>query len=168
MSLTPLDIRKMTFPQRLRGYDPQEVDNFLLLVVDELTGRLVDVERLEQENRGYRKLLEEASKRQQELQDALLHAQRLSKSITDNARREADVMVREAEVTAENMVSQAIEQANRFESKILELRSMRRELQLKFRNTLDLFQRMLEEDVEDERTTALIRTLPRRREQRSS
>jgi vacuolar-type H+-ATPase subunit E/Vma4 len=72
-------------------------------------------------------------------------------------------MVREAEVTADNIVSQAIEQANRIESKISELRTMRRDLQLKFRNTLDLFQRILEAEMEDERTTATIRTLPRKR-----
>ncbi len=168
MALTPLDIRKMTFPQKLRGYEPQEVDSFLVLVAEELTARLGDVARLEQENRGYRKMLEDASKRQQELQEALIHAQRLSKNITDNASREAEVMVREAGVTADNMVNQAIEQANRVESKISELRAMRRELQLKFRNSLDMFQQLLEADMEDERTTALIRTLPRQRSQGSS
>lgn len=168
MSLTPLDIRKMAFPQKLRGYEPQEVDNFLAVVADDLTQRLGEMARLEQENRSYRVRLEDAARRQEELQDALLHAQRLSKDITDNAKREADLMVREAEVTADHIVQQAIEQANRIESKITELRTMRRDLQLKFRNTLDLFQRILEAEMEDERSLATIRTLPRNRRQKSS
>jgi len=163
MAITPLDIHKMTFPKRLRGYEPEEVENFLSLAAEELTARLGDIARLEQENRSYRQHLEGARQRQSELQDALLHAQKLSKDITDNAKREADVLVKEAGVTADNIVSQAIEQATRIESRITELRVRRRELQLKFRNTLDLFQRILEAEMEDERTTATIRTMPRQR-----
>ena len=165
MAITPLDIHKMTFPLSLRGYDRQEVDNFLSLAAEELTARLGDIARLEQENRSYRQRLEEAGRRQHELQEALLHAQKLSKDITDTAKREADVLVKEAGVTADNIVSQSIEQATRIESKITELRTRRRELQLKFRNTLDLFHRILEAEMEDERTTATIRTLPRQRKQ---
>lgn len=165
MTLTPLDIRKMSFPQKLRGCDPQEVENFLAVVADELTARLGDIARLEQENRGYRQRLEDASRRQQEMQDALLHAQRFSKNITDSAKREADVMLREAEVTAQNVVSQSMEQAHRIEAKISELRTMRRDLQLKFKNTLDLFQSVLDSEMEDERTLATVRTLPPRRQQ---
>ena len=167
MAITPLDIHKMTFPQKLRGYEPQAVEEFLTLVAEELTTRLGEVARLEQENRSYRQRLQESGKRQSELQDALLHAQRLSKDITDNAKREADVLVKEAEVTADNIVAQAIEQATRIESKINELRTRRRELQLKFRNTIDLFHRILEAEMEDERTTATVRTMPRKKKQAS-
>ena len=164
MSLTPLDIRKMTFPQKLRGYDPQEVEGFLLLVAEELAVRLGDVARLEQENREMSLRLQDAARRQQELQEAVLHAQKLSKNITDNAKHEAELLVREAQVTADNIVTQAIEQANKIESKINELRARRRELQLRFRNTLDSFREMLELEVEDDRSTATVHTLPRRQQ----
>ena len=164
MAITPLDIRKMTFPQKLRGFDPQEVESFLVLVAEELTARLGDVERLELENREYRRRLEDAQQRQQELQEAMLHAQRLSQEITENAKKEAGLLLREAEIAADSMVTQAIEQAQRVEAKIVELRSQRRELQLKVRHTLDHYQQLVEEDIEDERTTAMIRTLPRQRQ----
>ncbi len=164
MAITPLDIRKMRFPLKLRGYDPQQVDDFLVLVADELTARLGDAERLQQENQEYRRQLIHARQRQEELQEAMLHAQRLSQEITDNAKREAALLIKEAEVASESMVSQAIEQANRIESKIVELRTRRRELQGRFKNALDSYSRFLEDDVEDERTTAMIRTLPRQRQ----
>ena len=162
MSITPLDIRKMSFPRKMRGVDPDEVKGFLELIAEELTGRLGDVARLEQENQALRIRLEDANRRQRELQESLLHAQKLSKDITDNARREAQLLLREAQVTADDMVNQAIERANQIDAKITELRTARRELQLKFRNSLDLFSRILETDVEDERSMAMIHTLPRR------
>lgn len=148
----------------LRGFDPQEVESFLGLVAEELTARLGDVERLELENREYRRRLEEAHQRQQELQEAMLHVQRLSQEITENAKKEAGLLVREAEIAADSMVTQAIEQAQRIEAKIVELRSQRRELQLKVRHTLDHYRQLVDEDIEDERTTAMIRTLPRQRQ----
>ncbi|MEM8993836.1 MAG: DivIVA domain-containing protein [Acidobacteriota bacterium] len=163
MTLTPLDIRKMTFPRKMRGYDTEDVDRFLELVVEELTAKLGDIAKLELENQNLRMRLEDATRRQQELQESLLHAQKISKEITDTARREANVLLREGEVAAEGMVNQAIEQANRIENKITELRTVRRELHLKLKNSLDLYGRILDADMEDERSNAIVRTMPRRK-----
>lgn len=163
MTLTPLDIRRMTFPRKMRGLDPEEVERFLELAAEELTAKLGDIARLQFENQTLRERLDGATRRQRELQESLLHAQKLSKDITDTARREANALVREGQVAADGMVNQAIEQANRIESKITELRTVRRELHLKLKNSLELFGRILEADMEDESSNAIVRTLPRRK-----
>jgi cell division initiation protein len=165
MALTPLDIQKMRFPQRMRGYDPTEVENFLALVAEDLAAKGADLDKAERENRYYRQRLEETEQREHQLQQTLLRAQKVSDEITANARREAELMVKEAEIAADKMVQQAVEQSTRIESKIAELRTMRRELQMKFRNTLDLFQRILEAELEEERATATVHTLPRKRKE---
>jgi cell division initiation protein len=163
MAITPLEIQKMRFSPKMRGYDPTEVEGFLSLIAEELAGRVGQMEKLERENRYYRQRLEETEHREHQLQQTLLRAQKVSDDITANARREAELTVKEAEVAADKIVQQAIEQSTRFESKIVELRTARRELQLKFKNTLDLFQRILEAEMEDERSTATVLTLPRKR-----
>lgn len=163
MALTPLDIQKMRFPQRMRGYDSTEVENFLSLVAEEVTGLLAQLEKAERENRYYRQRLEETEHREHQLQQTLLRAQKVSDEITANAKREAELLVKEAEMAADRMVEQAIAQSTRIEGKITELRTMRREVQLKFKNTLDLFQRILEAEMEEERGTATVHTLPRKR-----
>jgi cell division initiation protein len=165
MALTPLDIQKMRFPQKMRGYDPTEVENFLALVAEDLATKSADLDKAERENRYYRQRLEETEQREHQLQQTLLRAQKVSDEITANARREAELMVKEAEIAADKMVQQAVEQSTRIESKIAELRTMRRELQMKFRNTLDLFQRILEAELEEERATATVHTLPRKRKE---
>jgi len=163
MALTPLEIQRMRFPQRMRGCDAADVESFLALVADELAGRLAQIEKLERENRYYQQRLEETENREHQLQQTLLRAQKVSDEITANARREAEVTVKEAELAADRIVQQAIEQTARFEGKINELRTLRRELQVKFKNNLDLFQRILEAEMEDERNTATVLTLPRKR-----
>ncbi len=163
MAITPLEIQKMRFSQKMRGYDPTEVEGFLSLLAEELAGRIAQAEKLERENRYYRQRLEETEHREHQLQQTLLRAQKVSDDITANAQREAELLVKEAEMTADRIVQQAIEQSTRFEAKITELRMARRELQLKFKNTLDLFERILEAEMEDERNTATVLTLPRKR-----
>src|SRR6478752_2289712 len=93
MALTPLDIQKMRFPQKMRGFDPTEVENFLSLVAEELAGKASQRDRAERENRYYRQRLEETEQREHQLQQTLLQAQKVSDEITANARREAELMV---------------------------------------------------------------------------
>jgi cell division initiation protein len=165
MSLTPLDVQKARFPQKVRGYDTREVEDFLGLVAEELATRLSQVDRLERENRYFRQRLDDADEREHQLQQTLLRAQKVSEEITAAARREAELLVKEAELTADKVVQQAVEQTTRFEGKIQELRTMRRELQLKFKNSLDLFQSILDAEMEDDRSTAIVRTMPRRKKE---
>lgn len=163
MALTPLEIQRMHFPQKLRGCDAAEVSNFLAQVAEELTGRLSQIDRLERENRYYKQRVEETEGREHQLQQTLVRAQKVSDEITANAKREGELVVKEAELAADRIVQQAIEQSARIEARISELRTLRRELQVKFKNNLDLFQRILEAEMEDERNTATVLTLPRKR-----
>jgi len=161
LALTPLDIQKTRFTHKMRGYDPHEVEQFLELVAEELANRLAEVERLEQEARYYRARLQEGERREHQLQETLVRAQKVADEITEQAQREAKVLVREAEITGDRVVQQATEQAARIESKVDELRVRRRELLLRFRNTVDLFSEMVDAEARDEAETAVIRTLPR-------
>jgi cell division initiation protein len=163
--LTPLDVQRMKFATKMRGYDPREVEDFLVLVAEELAQRIGQVEKLERESKYYRQRIEEAEEREHQLQQTLLRAQKVADEITANARREAELMVREAESVADRVVHQAVEQTTRIESRIQELRTMRKELQHKFRNTIDLFQRILEAEMEEERAPSggTVIQLPRKK-----
>ncbi|HEX2645574.1 MAG TPA: DivIVA domain-containing protein [Thermoanaerobaculia bacterium] len=163
MALTPLEIQKMRFSQKMRGFDPTEVEGFLSVLAEELAARLAHIEKLDRENRYYRQRLEETEQREHQLQQTLLRAQKVSDEITANARREAELTLKEAEFAADKLVQQAIEQTARIEGKIGDLRAQRRELQLKLKNTLELFGRTLEAEMEDEQNVAPVYTLPRKR-----
>jgi cell division initiation protein len=163
MALTPLEIQKTRFSTRMRGFDPTEVEEFLSVMAEELSNRIAQLDKLERENRYYKTRLEEAEQREHQLQQTLLRAQKVSDDLMENARREAEVTVKEAEVMADKIVQQAIEQSARIEGKIGELRTARRELQLKLKNTVDLFERILEAEMEDDRNTATVHTIHRRK-----
>lgn len=164
MAMTPRDVQNMRFNQKMRGYDPQEVESFLGLAAEELQQALSENERLQREMREQGERLRNADDRERQLQEALLRAQRVADEIVSTARREAQLLVKEAELTGDKIVDQALEQSTHIESKIAELRTARREIQLRFRNTLDLFGRILEADMtEEEPRGATLHSLPRKR-----
>lgn len=163
MPLQPLEIQKTRFAQKMRGYDPTEVENFLALVAEDLTQRLAEVERLERDNRSLRERVANSEMREHELHDAILRGKKLSEEMIQTSQREAQLLIKEAEITAERMVGQAAERAAEVESKIYELRLRRKEMQLKLKGTVELFQQILEAEMEDERTNATVHTLTRSR-----
>lgn len=105
IDLTPLDVRKKKgdFGKGFRGYDPEEVDHFLELVAE----RLEEVvrENLALKERAVR--LEERVQgqdgRERAVQDALVTAQSLRQEIQEQARREAELIRREAEAEANDI-----------------------------------------------------------------
>lgn len=162
MALQPLEIQKQRFAQKLRGYDPVEVENFLALVAEELSQRLAQIEQLERDHRRLADRLEGAEARERELQETLLRGKRVSDEMIATSQREAQLLVKEAEMHAEKLIGQAMERAQEVDNRIQELRTRRRELQLKLRGTLELFAQILHADMEEEHNTANVRTFGKR------
>jgi cell division initiation protein len=163
MPLTPLDIQKQEFPHKLRGYDPIAVHHFLTLIAEDLTQRLAEIERLERENRSLRERVGGAESRERQLQDAILRGKKVSDEMISTSQREAQLLVKEAELHADRLMTQAMQRAQEIDNRILELRSRRKELQIKLRGTLELFGQILEADSEEERSTAHVQTLVRKK-----
>lgn len=161
--ISPLVIRKTEFSTKLRGYDPEGVEEFREMVADELGRVLEVVDRLRQQNRDLESRLAEARDRERDLQETLLRAQKVSDEIMATSHREAQLLVKEAEMTADRIVRQAVDQAQEVESRIDELRMRRHELQTRLRSTLELYSRMLEEDEGQDSPRATIHRLPRER-----
>ena len=163
MPLQPLEIQKTKFGQKLRGYDPVEVENFLALVAEDLTQRLAEIARLERENRLLTERLERAEERERQLQETMVRGKKVSDEMIATSQREAQLLIKEAEIAADRLVTQAAERAQQIDGKIAELRTRRKELQIKLKGTLELFAQILEADFEDERASATVHTIGRRK-----
>jgi cell division initiation protein len=101
MRLTALDIREQQFRRVMRGFDPDEVVTFLDTVASEY-------EQLVGENRDLRQRLldlehqiAEFQNMEKALRDTLMTAERVTAETRDNAQKEAALILREAEVTAQ-------------------------------------------------------------------
>ena len=125
MPLQPLEIQKQRFAQKLRGYDTIEVENFLSLVAEDLTQRIAQVERLEREVKQLQERVAGADARERELQEALVRGKRVSDEMIGTSQREAQLLVKEAEIHADKIINQAMERAQETDNRIQELRTRR-------------------------------------------
>ncbi len=107
MKLTPLDLKKQQFKKTMRGFDPVEVETFLGMVASELEELLKSnrelkdkVLELETQLRDYRAI-------EKTLQQTLTHAQESSAKSLENSRREAQLMISEAELKGNRIVDKA-------------------------------------------------------------
>lgn len=149
-NLTPLEIQKQTFARAIKGYNPDDVRAYLHLVAEEIERLIRDNDRMTREISVLREDLDEHSQRERILKDTLLSAQKVSEDVKANARKEAELIVKDAELLAERVVSQAMNRVADIERSIGDLKVERRTARNKLQITLDTIQQMLLLDAEQE------------------
>ncbi len=162
-SLTPLEIQKQTFSTGLRGYNSDEVRGYLSLVAEEIERLVREVDRLERENGHLREDLDDHSQRERILKDTLLSAQKVSEDLKANARKEAELIVKDAELLAERVISQAMGRLADIEKAIQDLKIERMSLRNKLQSSLETMGQMIALDAEQQANEEPITALFRKR-----
>ena len=162
-NLTPLEIQKQNFSRKLKGFDPGEVRAYLQLVAEEIEILLRDVDRLSRENAMLREDLDDHNQRERILKDTLLSAQKVSEDLKANAHKEAELIVKDAELLSERLVSQAMTRVADLERAIQDLKVERRAARNKLQAQLDTIQQLLMLDAEQEANELPITSMYRSR-----
>jgi cell division initiation protein len=166
MKISPMDIQRQVFSNRMRGFDRDEVRTYLTLVAEELAGLQRERDAFEQEVQSLRSIVEEHRQREQILKNTLLTAQKVSEEIREGARRQAEAVVREAEVQADRLVELAQSRAHEVERTIVDLRAQRASVRIDLRALLERVSTLLELQEEAESNSeGNLHFLVRRREQ---
>ncbi len=108
MKLTPLDLQQKTFRKgRFGGLDERDVRQFLDQVAAELEDMARKNNRQDEELRRREARINEFKDREQLLQQTLTTAQRLADEMKVNVRKEADIVIGDAELQAEKIIANA-------------------------------------------------------------
>jgi cell division initiation protein len=149
MRLMPLDVQQMVFAVRFRGYDRQEVKQFL----EELAQT---VEALNHENATLRERLSlteaqlvELKKTEATMTRTLVSTQALADDIKEMAQRDAALLIKEAELKAAELMKESRLELAAVQRDIAELRKQRILGIERLRSTLRTFERMLEVEEGD-------------------
>lgn len=148
--LTPLEIQKQTFSRTIKGYNSDEVRAYLHLVAEEIERLVRENDRLLREVTMLRDDLEDHSNRERILKDTLLSAQKVAEDLITNARKESELIVKDAELLADRLVGQAMQRVGDLERAIGDLKLERRAARNKLQSTLDMIQQMVVLDAEEE------------------
>jgi cell division initiation protein len=144
VKISPLDIQQQQFKGKLfGGLNPDDVDSFLQAVAQEM-------ESLNRENAIFREQTQKMTaetevlaQREKDLRDTLLAAQRITEEMKNNAQKEADLIVAEAEIRAERILADAENKLVQLNNDVQELRRQKVQFESSFRSLLESHNKML-------------------------
>ena len=137
MKLTSMDIHHKEFRHSVRGYNPDEVDQFLDDVADEF-------DRLFKENIDLSERLDAAAEKvrsytdmEKTLHNTMLAAQQSAEVIQGKAHKEAEMLMRDAEIKAKELIQASLAEKQRTQSEFMRIKAAEDEFRSKFRAVLD-------------------------------
>jgi len=151
MALTPLDIQQQRFRISFRGYDPKEVEAFLEQAANAFEDLQRETLRLADETKKLQSDIEEYQRREGTFKRALLHSQKVLDQMQENARRQAEVIVAEAETKAEKLLQQAQNRLAQLQESIAGLKRQRVQVEAEITFVIENHRRLLEADRESTR-----------------
>ncbi|MGI6620539.1 MAG: DivIVA domain-containing protein [Bacillota bacterium] len=145
--LTPLDIHNKEFTRSFRGYNEEEVDEFLDLIVAELEWYMRENEELQANIAGLESRINHYKGLEETLKNAIVLAQKAADQIKESATREADAIIEEARRQADIIKEQAEEIRRKAYEEIEEQRQKAMRFKTEMRTLLNSTLEMLDKNV---------------------
>ncbi len=160
MRITPLDIQQKQFPVKFRGFDVEEVYAFLEVIREEMEDLLRENASLKEHHHRSEAQLQEFRDMENTLRETLMTAQQMVEDYKTNARKEAELILREAELKADSLIREAQDRVVKIHEDIVDLKGIRRHFKEELKRLIESHVRMLEFDElresEEDSTTGLL------------
>ena len=138
------DIANQTFESRFRGYDRQQVEEFLNVLSREYDHMVTELKQARQELSEHRQELREYRRREKSLHDALNMAKQVGEEIKQQAERDAELTIADAELRAEKMLSGVQNRVGAMREELFGLQQQRVRCETELRNVLESHIKMLD------------------------
>src|SRR3712207_6694611 len=165
MPIRPIDVRRKEFRSGFRGYDANQVDDFLDAVADEFERAYADNSRMREEISGLRERLQQFEELEGSIRAALVHAEqaaedlrrtstRDAEDLRQSASREADFTIREAKARAHQMLADSSGRVERIQESYEAMQEAKRNFANDFRHLLKTYMDMMENMERSEEHTS--------------
>jgi len=125
MNITPIDIQQKQFHVTFRGFEQKEVETFLDQVREEMEALMREVTELREFRQVYDDRMSEVRQKEDTVKNTMVMTQKLMEDQKDNARREAALVIKDAEIRSQQIVNSAHEQKVKLDAEIQNLKRMR-------------------------------------------
>jgi cell division initiation protein len=144
IDVTPLDIQQHQFSVRFRGFDIQEVDEFLEQIAHTLEALYDENERLNDENQALKQERSEFSLREDALKQTITDSENRIEQMNETARKSAELIVADAEGKAEKIMNKASARLAELHEDIIQLKSQRIQLEAQLRSIIEAHYKLFE------------------------
>lgn len=136
MELSPNDIRNYEFPTQLRGYDKDEVDNFMEQVARALEAAKQEAMKLSVELESIKTQFTGLKQFEETIKNAAIDARRNADMTVANAKKEAEGIVQQAQDEANRTVKSRAQKIEEIESQITSIEMVRASYLNKLKNLI--------------------------------
>ena len=137
MRLSPLDIQSQQFRVKMKGYETREVDNFLEMVASEFEEIIRENSTLKEKLVRLTNHLDELRQREQTLKETMITAQKVTEDMKIAARKEAEMILSEAELKAERMIEDGHRKLAGLNDQIIEIKRLRAHFETQVRSAAE-------------------------------
>jgi cell division initiation protein len=146
MPLTPLDIHNKEFTKGFRGYDEDEVNEFLDQVIKDYELIIREKKELDERLKDMNERLTHFSNIEETLNKSIVVAQEAAEELKRNAQKEAKLIVREAEKNADRIVNESLSKARKIALEIEDLKKQSKVFRTRFKMLIEAQLDMLNND----------------------
>lgn len=150
MVLTPLDIHNKEFPVKMRGYEQDQVNDFLDQIIRDYETILKDKRDLEKNLKFAEEKVLHFNNLQDSLNRSILVAQEAADRLKVNADKEAANIIQEAENNADRLLNDSVEKARRITAETEELKKQSRVFKQRLQLMIESQLEMVKNDEWDE------------------
>lgn len=143
MPLTPLDIHNKEFGKSFRGYDEDEVNEFLDQVIKDYELVIRDKKQLEEQVLDMKERLKHFSTIEETLNKSILIAQEAAEDVKGNAQKEAKLIIKEAEKNADRIINEALIKSRKVTMEFEELKKQSKVFRTRLRMAIETQLEML-------------------------
>ncbi|MDB5053591.1 MAG: divIVA [Bacilli bacterium] len=133
MPLTPLDIHNKEFKKGFRGYDEDQVNEFLDQVIKDYEAAIRENKELQNQIQTIQERLNHFSNIEETLSKTLIVAQETAEEVKMNAKKEAQLVLKEAEKNADRIINESLVRSGRISLEIEELKKQASVYRTRFR-----------------------------------
>lgn len=145
MALTPLDIHNKEFTRGFRGYDEDEVNDFLDQVIKDYEAVIRDKKQAEGKVSELEAKLSHFSNIEETLNKSIVVAQEAGEEVKQNASKEAKLIIKEAEKNADRIINEALAKSRKIALEIEELKKQAKVYRTRFRMLVETQMEMLDD-----------------------
>jgi cell division initiation protein len=137
MPLTPLDIHNKEFSRSFRGFDEDEVNEFLDLVIRDYDTVMRAKKDLEDQVEELKNQVLHFSQMEGSLNRTILIAQETADEVKTNAQKEAKLIVREAEKNADRIITEALSKTRKLVDDLEEMKKQAKIFRSRFKMLME-------------------------------
>ncbi|OAB33891.1 DivIVA domain-containing protein [Paenibacillus glacialis] len=137
MPLTPLDIHNKEFARRIRGYDEDEVNEFLDQVIKDYEGVIRENKELQNQMFTLQERLDHFINIEDSLSKTIIVAQEAADDVKTNAKKESQLIIKESEKNADRIINEALSKSRKISMEIEELKKQASIYRTRFRSLVE-------------------------------